>query len=65
MFHGEPLEEVVDQVNRYAVSPGDELTLTDPRAARTLVFGIVDQDSPAAIRYLIERTRAVASRSND
>lgn len=63
LFHGEPLEEVIDVVNRYAVSPADELSLTDPRAARTPVYGIVDQGNPAAIRDLIDNPRAVVARS--
>ncbi len=62
VFHGEPLEEVIDAVNRYAVRPADELSLTDRSAARTPVFGIVDQGDPAAIRDLIDRPEAVAPR---
>jgi transmembrane sensor len=62
VFHGEPLEEVIDAVNRYAVRPADELSLTDRSAARTPVFGIVDQGDPAAIRDLIDRPEAIAPR---
>lgn len=61
VFHGEPLEEVLDVVNRYAVKPGDELMLTDRRAARTPVYGIVDQGNPAAIRDLIDNPRVVGA----
>ncbi len=65
VFHGEPLDEVIDAVNRYAVSPADELSLTDRRAAKTPVYGIVDQGNPAAIRDLIDRPQVVAPRSDD
>jgi len=61
VFHGEPLEEVIDEVNRYAISPADELSLTDRRAARTPVYGIIDQGNPAAIRDLIDRPEEVVS----
>ncbi|MCT8002247.1 FecR domain-containing protein [Sphingomonas sanguinis] len=62
VFHGEPLEDVIDMVNRYAVRASDELTLTDRRAARIPVFGIVDQGNPAAIRDLIDNPHAVTVR---
>lgn len=61
VFHGEPLDEVIDAVNRYAVDPADELVLTDRSAAKTPVYGIVDQGNPAAIRELINNPRAVSA----
>jgi transmembrane sensor len=61
VFHGEPLDEVIEIVNRYAVNPADELLLTDRRAAKTPVYGIVDQGNPAAIRELINNPHAVSA----
>ncbi len=57
VFHGEPLHEVIAEINRYA---RDRVVLTDPRAADTPVFGVVDQGDTAAIRDLVANPRAVA-----
>lgn len=57
VFQGEPLSEVIVEVNRYAK---DRLILTDPRAANIPVYGIVNQGDTAAIRDLIANPRAVA-----
>ncbi len=59
IFHGEPLAEVIGAINGYIARPADRLTLKDPSAARTRVFGIVNQGDPAAIRDLIENPEAV------
>lgn len=53
IFHGQPLAEVIETVNRYAATPADRLILTDRRAANTPVFGIVNQGDGSAIRSLI------------
>ncbi len=53
IFHGEPLAEVIEAVNRYAATADDRLVLTDRRAADTPVFGIVNQGDGSAIRSLI------------
>jgi transmembrane sensor len=57
VFQGEPLSEVIVEVNRYA---RDRLILTDPRAADVPVYGVVNQGDTAAIRDLIANPRAVA-----
>lgn len=62
IFHGEPLSEVIATVNLYA---RDRLVLTDPRAANTPVFGIVDQGDTAVVRDLIANPRAVAIQRED
>jgi len=60
VFQGEPLSEVIAEVNRYAK---DRLVLTDPRAADIPVYGVVNQGDTAAIRDLIANPRAVAVES--
>ncbi len=57
VFQGEPLSEVIVEVNRYAK---DRLILTDPHAADVPVYGVVNQGDTAAIRDLIANPRAVA-----
>jgi len=65
VFHGEPLSEVIHAINRYIAKPADQLTLKDDAAARTPVFGIVNQGDPAAIRDLIDNPTAVGRVSDD
>jgi transmembrane sensor len=59
IFRGEPLAEVIGAINGYIARPADRLTLKDPAAARTRVFGIVNQGDPAAIRDLIDNPEVV------
>ncbi|WP_137863075.1 MULTISPECIES: FecR domain-containing protein [unclassified Sphingomonas] len=60
VFRGEPLSEVIEEVNRYAK---DRLILTDPRAGSVRVYGVVNQGDTAAIRDLIANPGAVAIES--
>lgn len=57
VFQGEPLSEVIEEVNRYA---RDRLVLTDPKAGSVRVYGVVNQGDTAAIRDLVANPRAVA-----
>lgn len=57
VFHGEPLSEVIAEVNRYAK---ERVLLTDPRAASVPVYGVVNQGDTGAIRELIDNPSAVA-----
>ena len=59
VFHGEPLAEVIGAINGYIVRPADRLALRDPAAARTRVYGVVNQGDPAAIRDLIDNPEVV------
>lgn len=57
VFRGEPLSEVIAEVNRYAQ---DRVVLTDPRAASVRVYGVVNQGDTAAIRELVANPGALA-----
>lgn len=65
IFHGEPLSDVIVAINRYIFRPADRLILKDADAARTPVFGIVNQGDPSAIRDLIESPDAVGHPAGD
>lgn len=56
VFQGEPLSEVIAEVNRYAK---DRVVLTDPHAASVRVYGVVNQGDTAAIRDLIANPGAI------
>lgn len=56
VFRGEPLSEVIAEVNRYA---RDRIILTDPRVASVPIYGVVNQGDTATIRDLIANPNAV------
>jgi transmembrane sensor len=62
VFQGEPLSEVIAEVNRYAK---DRVVLTDPRAASVRVYGVVNQGDTAAVRDLIANPGAVTIEARD
>ena len=60
VFHGEPLREVIAEINRYT---NDRVVLTDPAAGSIPVYGVINQGDTSAIRDLVADPHAVAIRS--
>lgn len=55
-FHGEPLSQVIETVNRYAT---DKVVLTDPKLANTPVFGLIAQGDTSTLKELIDNPRGI------